>query len=204
MLGAEVRARDLWDDPAELFQSESDVCRAVVVEARARADIGVLVLRRLRKEPRLASVGVILAVEREQAARLDPGSGFDDFVLMPVFAAELYARIRAVEWKHSEFSMEERVKMGELVIDRAAREVTQHGAVINLTAKEFDLLVYLADHRGKVVSRNEILERVWGSSYDGGARTIDIHVRRLRAKLGAELDLVTFRGAGYRLGAGRA
>ena len=77
------------------------------------------------------------------------------------------------------------------------------GELIGLTAREFDLLAYLADHRGKVVSRAELLERVWGSSYDGGPRTIDIHVRRLRAKLGPDLDLLTFRGSGYRLGAPR-
>jgi len=201
LLGAEVRALDLWDDPADLFHSDDEVARAVVVEAGARADVGALVLRRLRKEPRLAGVGAILAIEREQASRLDPTSGFDDFVLIPLVPAELYARVRSSEWKRSEFSMEERVKLGSVVIDRPAREVSQEGAVINLTSKEFDLLVYFADRRGKVVSRSELLERVWGSSYDGGARTIDIHVRRLRAKLGPTLDLITFRGAGYRLGA---
>ena len=201
LLGADVRAQDLWDDPSELFRSDTEIARAVVVEAGARADVGALVLRRVRKEPRLAGVGAILAIEREQASRYDPSAGFDDFVLLPLVPAELYARVRAQEWKRSEFSMEERVKLGSVVIDRPAREVSQDGAVITLTSKEFDLLVYLANRRGKVVSRAELLERVWGSTYEGGARTIDIHVRRLRAKLGPTLDLVTFRGAGYRLGA---
>lgn len=200
-LGAEVRAIDLWDDPAGLFAGEDDVARAVVVEAGARADIGALILRRLRREPRLAGVGALLSIDHRQVARLDPAVGFDDFVLSPVVPAELYARVRKLEWKASEFTTEERVKLGEIYVDRSAREVTKGGSVISLTAREFDLLAYLAEQRGKVVSRAELLERVWGATYEGGARTIDIHVRRLRAKLGAELDLVTFRGAGYRLGA---
>lgn len=202
-LGAEVRPIDLWDDPGAMFESDDDRARAIVVEAGARADIGALVLRRLRKESRLEGVGMILAIAYEQVMRLDPAAGFDDFILSPLVPGELYARVRAVEWKKSEFTTEERLKLGDVMVDRAAREVTRAGAVIALTAREFDLLSYLAEHRGKVVSRLELLERVWGSRYEGGARTIDIHVRRLRAKLGPELDLVTFRGSGYRLGAPR-
>lgn len=198
-LGAEVRTLDLWDDPGGLFEGERDEARAVVVEAGARADIGGLVLRRVRKEPRLAEVGALLALDHKQVARLDPAHGFDDFVLVPFVPAELYARVRAIEWRHSEFTNEERVKVGGLVIDRPAREVIRAGAVVTLTAREFDLLVYLADHRGKVVGRAELLERVWGHGYEGGQRTIDIHVRRLRAKLGADLELMTYRGTGYRL-----
>src|SRR5262249_32316282 len=154
-------------------------------------DIGALVLRRLRREPRLGGVGAILAIHRDQVARIDPSAGLDDFVLAPVVPAELYARIRALEWKRTEFTTAERGKLGALVIDRAARAVRRGGEVLGLTAREFELLSYLADQRGKVVSRTELLERVWGQSYEGGPRTIDIHVRRLRAKLGPELDLVT-------------
>jgi DNA-binding response OmpR family regulator len=200
-LGADVREIDLWDDPANMFRSAEEVARAVVVEAGSRPDIGALVLRRLRREPRLQGIGVILAIHHEQVARLDPSAGFDDFVLVPLVPAELYARVRALEWRRSEFTTEERVKLGDVFIDRAAREVTRGGEVIVLTAREFDLLSYLVDHRGKVVSRGELLERVWGASYEGGPRTIDIHVRRLRAKLGPDLDLATFRRSGYRLNA---
>lgn len=200
-LGAQIRTADLWDDPAGLFEQDSDVARAVVIDAGARPDIGGLVVRKLRREPRLEGVGMILAIDRDRVSSIDPTAGFDDFVLAPLIAAELYTRIRSVEWKRSEFTTEERVKMGGMVIDRAAREVTKSGELIILTAREFDLLSYLADRRGKVVSRTELLERVWGTSYEGGPRTIDIHVRRLRAKLGVELDLTTFRRSGYRLGA---
>ncbi|EYF08854.1 winged helix-turn-helix domain-containing protein [Chondromyces apiculatus] len=199
-LGAEVRALDLWDEPWRLFGSdEESTARAIVVEALERPDLAAAALRALRREPRLEQVGALVSVSVAQIARLDPSSGFDDFLLVPYVPAELYARVRMVEWRRSEFSTEERFKVGPLVIDRAAHEVTVGGAQVVLTAREFALLSYLCERRGKVVSRAELLRRVWGSDYEGGERTVDIHVRRLRAKLGAALPLATLRGAGYRL-----
>lgn len=200
-LGARVKTLDLWEDAGQLFSTDDEVARAVVVETGARPDLGSLVLRSLRKEPRLEGVGTLLVIDHQQVARHDPSGGFDDFILAPLVPAELYARLRAVEWRKSEFANEEQLKLGDIVIDRAAREVRRDGVPVMLTAREFELLVYLADSRGRVVSRSELLERVWGTSYEGGARTIDIHVTRIRSKLGPTLDLATFRGAGYRLGA---
>jgi DNA-binding response OmpR family regulator len=198
-LGAEVHTLDLWDEPQKLFIADESECRALVVEALDRPDLARAALRALRREPRLAEVGAIVAVSDRQVARMEPSAGFDDFVLSPYVPAELYARIRMIEWRRSEFSTEERVKVGTIVIDRAARDVSVDGASVAFTAKEFALLSYLCDRRGKAVSREELLKRVWGHAYEGGARTVDIHVRRLRAKLGHALPLVTLRGAGYRL-----
>lgn len=199
-LGADVRTLDLWDDPSSLFRDADDAqARAIVVEALERPDLAVAALRALRREPRLADVGALLAVSVAQIARVEPSSGFDDFTLAPYVPAELYARIRMIEWRRSEFATEERMKVGPIVIDRAARDVAVGGLSVALTAKEFSLLVYLCERRGKVVSRDELLKRVWGLRYDGGTRTVDIHVRRLRAKLGSALRVVTLRGAGYRL-----
>ncbi len=154
----------------------------------------------LRREPRLENVGALLAVKAAQVARVEPSSGFDDFVIaLPFVPAELYARIRLLEWRRSEFATEERMKVYSIVVDRAAHEVLLGGASVTLTAKEFSLLAYLCERRGKVVSREELLRRVWGNRYEGGARTVDIHVRRLRAKLGQALPLATRRGSGYKL-----
>ena len=91
------------------------------------------------------------------------------------------------------------IKVGQLIIDRAAHEVVVDGRSIVLTAKEFALLSFLAQNRGRVFSRETLLARVWGARYDGGPRTVDIHVRRLRMKLGDALPLETLRGAGYKL-----
>jgi DNA-binding response OmpR family regulator len=132
-------------------------------------------------------------------ARVDPAAGFDDFVMHPYVPEELYARIRALEWRRSEFASEERHKVGGIVVDKAAHEVLLNGRTVALTAKEFALLAYLCDRRGKVLTREHLLANVWGNRYEGGPRTVDIHVRRLRAKLGEALPLETLRGAGYKL-----
>jgi DNA-binding response OmpR family regulator len=197
-LGAEVRTLDLWEDFSGAV-SEGEIVRAIVFEAGERPDLAVASLRTARREPRLADVPAMIQVPTRQVARVEPSSGFDDFIVTPYDPAELYARIRALEWRRSEFSTEERLKMGSIVIDRAAHEVTLDGRRVQLTAKEFALLAYLAANRGRVFSRGVLLARVWGARYEGGARTVDIHVRRLRAKLGDALPLETLRGAGYKL-----
>ncbi|MCC6525509.1 MAG: response regulator transcription factor [Polyangiaceae bacterium] len=200
-LGAEVRCLELWHEPGPILPRAGEVLRTLFVEAPDRPDIATGVLRMLRREPALAAVAAMAAVSVAQVARLDPGSGFDDFVLFPYVPAELYARMRALEWRKSEFANEERMKVGAILIDRAGREVSVDGQPVPLTAREFALLAYLCDRRGRVVSRDEALAKVWGRGYEGGARTVDIHVRRLRQKLGDALALETSRGAGYKVAA---
>jgi hypothetical protein len=117
--------------------------RALVFEALDRPDLGSAALRSVRKEPIFAEVGALIAVTVGQLARIDPSGGFDDFVLHPYVPEELYTRIRAIEWKHSEFSTEERQGRGPIVVDRAAHEVSVDGRPVSLTAKEFALLAYL-------------------------------------------------------------
>lgn len=202
-LGATVRSLDLWDDPVNLITDEDEELdvkpRALVFEALDRPDLAVAALRALRKEPFFDGVGAMIAVTVGQVARIEPSSGFDDFVLHPYVPEELYGRIRALEWRRSEFATEERHKVGTLVVDKAGHEVSVGGRPVSLTAKEFALLAYLCERRGKVLSRDHLLARVWGNRYDGGPRTVDIHVRRLRAKLGDSLPLETLRGSGYKL-----
>lgn len=202
-LGANVRLLDLWDDPVNLITDEDEEFdvkpRALVFEALDRPDLAVAALRAVRKEPYFDNVGAIVAVTVGQVARVEPSSGFDDFVLHPYVPEELYGRIRALEWRRSEFATEERHKVGSIVVDKAGHEVSVGGRPVSLTAKEFALLAYLCERRGKVLSRDHLLARVWGNRYDGGPRTVDIHVRRLRAKLGDALPLETLRGSGYKL-----
>ena len=202
-LGATVRTLDLWDDPQNLINDDDDErdirARVLLFEALDRPDLAVAAHRAVRREPAFAEVASLVAVTVAQLGRLDPSSGFDDFVLHPYVPAELYARIRALEWRRSEFATEERHKVGSIVVDRAAHEVSVDGRLITLTAKEFALLAYFCERRGKVLSREHLLAHVWGNRYDGGPRTVDIHVRRLRAKLGDGLPLETLRGSGYKL-----
>jgi DNA-binding response OmpR family regulator len=198
-LGATVRTIDLWDDPSAICPADDEMLRAIVVEAMDRPDLAAAALRALRREPLLNQVGAIFAVTAARAGQLNPELGFDDFVLVPYVAPELYARIRHVEWRKSDFSNEERIKIGNVVIDRSGHAVFVDGHAIKLTAREFSLLLHLAEQRGRVVSRDDALERVWGEAYEGGARTVDIHIRRLRQKLGAAFPLITLRGFGYKL-----
>jgi len=200
-LGSEVRTLDLWDDfvgVVEQARADGEV-RTMVFEAGERPDLAAAALRAARKVPELGETPTVVTLPPRQITSFDPASGFDDFIVMPCVPAELYARIRALEWRRSEFATEERLKIGTLLVDRAAHEVSVEGRRVTLTAKEFALLSFLAANRGRVFSRETLLARVWGSRYEGGARTVDIHVRRLRAKVGDSLPLETLRGAGYKL-----
>jgi DNA-binding winged helix-turn-helix (wHTH) protein len=202
-LGAEVRTLDLWDDFATALEparpASGGGVRAMVFEAAERPDLAAAALRAARKVGELSETPTIVTLPPRQVTSYDPSWGFDDFIVVPCVPAEIYARIRALEWKRSEFATEERLKIGSLLVDRAAHEVSIEGRRVTLTAKEFALLAFFAAHRGRVFSREALLARVWGSRYEGGVRTVDIHVRRLRAKLGDALPLETLRGAGYKL-----
>jgi DNA-binding response OmpR family regulator len=125
----------------------------------------------------------------------------NDFILMPLVPAELYARLRQLDWKTSTFGSEEVLKIEDLVIDVAGYEARLGGRRLELTHQEFELLRFLGQHRGRVFTRDQLLERVWGYQYAGGTRTVDIHVRRVRAKLGATAGglIETVRNVGYKM-----
>ncbi|HET6337687.1 MAG TPA: response regulator transcription factor [Polyangiales bacterium] len=198
-LGCRVKAHDLWDDldePAFLEQPPA----AILVEALDQFDAGRAALMRIRAVAALAEVPCLVAATVGQAQRLDGNDGFDDFVLVPYVPAELYMRIRRAEWRRSEFAGKERIKIGAMCIDLAGHEVTVDGRVVDLTHQEFALLKFLSQNRGRVFSREQLLNRVWGVNYYGGSRTVDIHVRRLRMKLGPVADPIeTVRGVGYKM-----
>lgn len=198
-LGCRVKSHDLWDDldePAFLDQPPA----AILVEALDQFDAGRAALMRIRAVASLAEVPSLVAVTVGQAQRLDGNDGFDDFVLVPYVPAELYMRIRRAEWRRSEFAGKERIKIGAMCIDLAGHEVTVDGRVVDLTHQEFALLKFLSQNRGRVFSREQLLNRVWGVNYYGGSRTVDIHVRRLRMKLGPVADPIeTVRGVGYKM-----
>ncbi len=198
-LGCEVQTANFWDalDTEELVKNPPTV---VLIEAGDEGDAGRAALVRVRAVEPFQEVPVIIGVTLNAVTRLDAGDGFDDFALMPYVPAELYMRIRRVEWSRSEFAQQERIKMGPLCIDLAAHEVTVDGRNRQLTHQEFALLSFLCQNRGRVFSRRQLLERVWGVDYYGSSRTVDIHVRRLRMKLGHTVNnLETVRGVGYKM-----
>jgi DNA-binding response OmpR family regulator len=198
-LGCRVQTADLWDRlDAPTFAEDPPT--AVLVEALDQVDAGRAALFRIRAAAPLAEVPVLAAVTVPALQRIQAGDAFDDIVLVPYVPVELYVRIRRAEWKRSEFESGERMKVGNVILDLAAHEVEVDGRMATLTHQEFALLAFLSSNRGRVFSRQQLLERVWGVNYYGGSRTVDIHVRRLRMKLGKDnVPIETVRGVGYKL-----
>jgi DNA-binding response OmpR family regulator len=139
-------------------------------------------------------------VSPEQLASLDPTSGLDDFALRSATAAEVAARIRQALWRKARVDARHLLRQGDLVIDLASYRVFVGGRPVHLTYKEYELLRFLAANPGRVFSREELLNKVWGYEFYGGTRTVDVHVRRLRAKLetGHHTYIETVRNVGYR------
>jgi DNA-binding response OmpR family regulator len=198
-LGCRVTLIDLFDPPDEAMEGKEPPA-AILVEVLEQVELGRAALKALRARPGLAAVPTIGAVSVSAMQRLGNEDAYDDVVLVPYVPVELYVRIRRAEWRRSEFSGDGILKMGPLVVDAAAHEVRVDGRSVALTHQEFALLEFLLKHRGRAFSRRELLERVWGVDYYGGSRTVDIHVRRLRMKLGAPSDAIeTIRGVGYKI-----
>jgi DNA-binding response OmpR family regulator len=184
-------------DLEELAQKPPTVC---VVEACDDVPRAHKTIKRLRDDGPLVEVPILLAVAVARLSALDFSIGFDDFVLMPIVPAELYARMRQLDWRTATFGSDELLKIDDLVIDIAGYEVRLAGRRVELTHQEFELLRYLAQHRGRVFTREALLERAWGYRYAGGTRTVDIHVRRVRSKLGEAGSLIeTVRNVGYKM-----
>jgi two-component system response regulator RegX3 len=157
-----------------------DVCR----QLRARSDVPIIVVTARGEE-----------VDRVVGLEL----GADDYVVKPFGIRELIARIRAVTRRSQGRSADGPVRIGELQVDERGRRATIGGAELDLTPKEFDLLVALARDAGAVVSRRRLLEDVWNTSWYGSTKTIDVHVAALRRKLGDAQLIETVRGVGFRL-----
>jgi DNA-binding response OmpR family regulator len=129
--------------------------------------------------------------------------GADDYVTKPFSARELVARVHAILRRTeatSSATPPSVVSLGPIEVDTGRREVRKGNAVIPLATREFDLLSYLVDNLGLALSRRQLLDGVWGDDWYGDERTVDVHVRQLRKKLGEELPLATVWGVGYRLG----
>jgi DNA-binding response OmpR family regulator len=130
---------------------------------------------------------------------------FDDFVVSPFRAGELEARLKHLFWRTGTGTRPELIEYGPLVLNLETYQAAISARPLDLTYMEYELLKFLATHPGKVFTRETLLSRVWGYEYYGGARTVDVHVRRLRAKLGEEnANLIqTVRSVGYRFGQSR-
>ena len=177
----------------EVFHSGSDVMELVrqqppdlvVLDLMLPGLSGLEICRMMRAEAVIATVPIIMltarAEEEDRVHGLELGA--DDYLTKPFSPRELIARIRAVLRRTHPYGPGKVLQVGSLVIDLDRHEVTESKRVVRLTAKEFLLLQYLIEHRGRVLSRELLLSDVWGYQYTGGTRTVDVHIRRLREKL---------------------
>ena len=161
---------------------------------------GLEILRRVRSDRETSGVPVIFLTARtsemDRVAGLEAGA--DDYVVKPFGIMELQARVKAVLRRTQREGESQVIRYEDLEIDPAAREVRKSGAPVELTFKEFELLRLLATHRGVALTRDEILQAVWDYDYTGETRTVDMHVKTLRQKLGEEY-ITTVRGVGYKM-----
>lgn len=166
---------------------------------------GLDILARLRRTPGLSDVPVMMLTakdtELDKVRALD--SGADDYLSKPFGMMEMVSRTRALLRRAGRAKAQaqpEALEAGDVVVWPERREATLKGKELQLTMREFDLLSFLMKSPGVVFSRETLLQRVWGWDFDGGSRTVDVHVQQIRAKLGDESDLIeTVRGVGYRV-----
>jgi two-component system phosphate regulon response regulator PhoB len=165
---------------------------------------GIEVCRQIRRAPASRTLPIVMLTARgEEGDRIRGlNSGADDYVVKPFSPAELIARVRAVMRRAQPTSAEEVLRFADLAVDLVAHRVSRSGRPIHLGPTEFRLLRFLMQHPGRVFSREQLLDQVWGHDVYVEARTVDVHIRRLRKAInvGGALDLVrTVRSAGYAL-----
>lgn len=154
----------------------------------------------LRSKEMPHGTATVALLRSDQLASFDFALGFDDFVVYPAIAEEIIARIRRAIWLKSGVESDNTLRAGDLHIDLSNYKVSVAGRPVDLTYKEYELLRFLATNRDKVFTREALLNRVWGYDFYGGARTVDVHIRRLRSKIEdrGHTFIETVRNVGYR------
>ena len=164
---------------------------------------GLSVLRKLRESSETKDLPIIMltakSTEYDKVIGLDGGA--DDYVTKPFGTMELMARVKALLRRAEPVSDGKEYSIGPLLLNHDKHIIRVDGQDVALTLKEFQLLCYLIRNKGNVMTRDRILQEIWGYEFDGENRTVDVHIRTLRSKLGKAGDLIeTVRGIGYRIG----
>lgn len=196
-----------FERPSEFWDAfNKELPQLLLLDIMLPEEDGITILKKIRASESTYHIPVILltakSAEYDKVIGLDCGA--DDYVTKPFGMLELISRIKAL-LRRSERSQQTSAagveELNGLTINRSAHIVLVDGQEIGLTLKEYDLLCLLMSNRGIVHSRDSILRRVWGINYDGENRTVDVHIRTLRAKLGRCGEMIeTVRGVGYRIG----
>jgi two-component system alkaline phosphatase synthesis response regulator PhoP len=184
-----------------LSEAAADPPSLIVLDLMLPDVDGIEVCRRIRAS---SDVPILMLTARDEDVDKIIGLevGADDYLTKPFNPRELVARVKSIlrrstsERRHAESAV---LRHGDLVVDAGRREVRVQDEEIQLAPKEFDLLWELLDHRGLVLTRDQLLERVWGYTFAGDTRTVDVHVRQIRRKLGEASPIVTVWGVGYKV-----
>lgn len=192
-----------FERPSEFWRAmEKETPALLLLDIMLPEEDGLAILKKLREKPKTASMPVIMltakATEYDKVIGLD--SGADDYISKPFGMMELMSRIKAIlrrvgsETDHSEYAV------GELYVCPDKHIVKVGGRDVTLTFKEFELLCLMVQNRGTVFTRDQILQKIWGFEFDGENRTVDVHIRTLRTKLGVAGEYIeTVRGIGYKV-----
>lgn len=195
-----------FSHPSQFWQAVArETPRLVLLDVMLPEEDGLSVLRRLRAEAATARVPVMMLTAKgeEYDKVIALNAGADDYVAKPFGIMELIARIRALlrRTEPDETAAEpQEYRLGTLTVSPVRRTAAVGGVPAALTFKEFELLLLLISHPGTVFTRDQILRQVWGFAFDGESRTVDVHIRTLRAKLGEAGERIeTVRGVGYKM-----
>lgn len=188
----------------ELFDAlASERPELILLDIMLPGEDGMKILKKLKASSHTKEIPVIMVTakgaEYDKVMGLDCGA--DDYIVKPFGMMEFVARVKALLRRTSQTSSGRKLGIGELEMDVEKYEVKVGSAVVALTLKEFQLLRYLLENQGIVLTRDQLLGHIWGYDFDGETRTVDVHVRTLRQKLGDYGEVIeTVRGVGYRIG----
>lgn len=193
-----------FEDGASFFEALAEnLPELVLLDIMLPGEDGMEILKKLKASPDTKDIPVIMltakGAEYDKVMGLDAGA--DDYVTKPFGMMELISRIRAVLRRTGKKEDEDAYHLGGICLNKKKHEVTAGGEPVALTLKEFELLRRLIENKNIVLTRDRLLEEIWGYDFDGETRTVDVHVRTLRQKLGKEGECIeTVRGVGYRIG----
>lgn len=201
-----MEARGFADGDAFWQALQTEQPELVVLDVMLPGTDGVTLLQQMKQTPTLSQIPVIMATakgtEFDKIQSLDLGA--DDYLVKPFGMMEMVSRVKAVLRRCAPRTPATQLTCGGIVMDTESHIVTVEGAVVELTLKEFSLLRFLMTHPHRAFTRDELFNEVWQMDFVGETRTVDMHVRTLRQKLGACGDRIeTVRGVGYRLGDGQ-
>lgn len=198
------KARGVGNGNELMKALKEEIPELILLDIMLPGDDGYTILEQLKSMPSVKDVPVIMVTAKEAEFDKVKGleGGADDYITKPFGMMEFVARVKAVLRRSTRQNEDRELHYDELYLNVGRHEVRYREEKIDLTRKEFELLQYLLENKGLVMTRNQILCHVWGYDFDGETRTVDVHVRTLRQKLGEAGNLIeTVRGVGYRIGA---